>query len=437
MTKRFVSFLIMAVLSMATSIWIVACQPETTTSTSTTTPTSGGTTTSAANTNELRLGVLLPATGDLSAIGAPMVKGIDLLVDTVNDCGGVLGQPIKLFKEDDRTQETAGVEAMNKLVQVDKVGAVVGAFASSVSTAALAIAVPNKVVQISPGSTSPVFTERAKKGDFNGYWYRTAPPDTYQAAALAKLAYSKGFRKVATLVINNDYGVGFEKVFVESFKKLGGQIVNDAKPTRYDPKATTFEAEAKGAFGSKPDAVAAVLYPETGAPLLKAAYELGLLNNVQVLLTDGVQTEDFPKAVGATPDGKLILAGALGTVPGADGKTLDAFSKRFKEKTGQPIGAYVPHSYDAAALVTIAAEAAKSPTGEAIKSKIREIANPPGKEVSDVCEALKLAKAGTEINYQGASGNVDLDEFGDVKGSYDVWTVEPDGKIKVVDKVSA
>jgi neutral amino acid transport system substrate-binding protein len=366
-----------------------------------------------------------------------MVKGIDLLVDTVNDCGGVLGQPIKLFKEDDRTQETAGAEAMTKLVQVDKVGAVVGAFASSVSTAAIAIAAPNKVVQISPGSTSPVFTERAKKGDFNGYWYRTAPPDTYQAAALAKLAYSKGFRKVATLVINNDYGVGFEKVFVESFKKLGGQIVNDAKPTRYDPKATTFEAEAKGAFGSKPDAVAAVLYPETGAPLLKAAYELGLLNNVQVLLTDGVQTEDFPKNVGTTSDGKLILAGALGTVPGADGKTLDAFSKRFKEKTGQTVGAFVPHSYDAAALVTIAAEAAKSPTGEAIKSKIREIANPPGKEVSDVCEALKLAKAGTEINYQGASGNVDLDEFGDVKGSYDVWTVEPDGKIKVVDKVSA
>jgi neutral amino acid transport system substrate-binding protein len=426
----------MAVLSIATSIWIVACQPETSTPTSTTTPTSSGTTT-ATNPNELRLGVLLPATGDLSAIGAPMVKGIDLLVDTVNDCGGVLGQPIKLFKEDDRTQETAGAEAMTKLVQVDKVGAVVGAFASSVSTAAIAIAAPNKVVQISPGSTSPVFTERAKKGDFNGYWYRTAPPDTYQAAALAKLAYSKGFRKVATLVINNDYGVGFEKVFVESFKKLGGQIVNDAKPTRYDPKATTFEAEAKGAFGSKPDAVAAVLYPETGAPLLKAAYELGLLNNVQVLLTDGVQTEDFPKNVGTTSDGKLILAGALGTVPGADGKTLDAFSKRFKEKTGQTVGAFVPHSYDAAALVTIAAEAAKSPTGEAIKSKIREIANPPGKEVSDVCEALKLAKAGTEINYQGASGNVDLDEFGDVKGSYDVWTVEPDGKIKVVDKVSA
>jgi neutral amino acid transport system substrate-binding protein len=439
MTKRFVSILLMALLSMATSIWIVACQPENTTSTSSptaTTATNSGTTT-ASSTNELKLGVLLPATGDLSSIGAPMVKAIDFLVDTVNDCGGVLGQPIKLFKEDDRTQETAGVEAMTKLVQVDKVGAVVGAFASSVSTAALAIAVPNKVVQISPGSTSPVFTERAKKGDFNGFWYRTAPPDTYQAAALARLAYSKGHRKVATLVINNDYGVGFEKVFVESFKKLGGQIVNEAKPTRYDPKATTFEAEAKGAFGSKPDAVAAVLYPETGAPLLKAASELGLMKGVQVFLTDGVQTEDFPKAIGKTADDKLILAGALGTVPGADGKSLEEFTKRFTEKTGQSLGAFVPHSYDAAALVSIAAEAAKSSTGESIKSKIRDVANAPGKEVTDVCEALKLVKAGTDINYQGASGNVDLDEYGDVKGSYDVWSVEPDGKIKVVDKVSA
>jgi neutral amino acid transport system substrate-binding protein len=170
--------------------------------------------------------------------------------------------------------------------------------------------------------------------------------------------------------------------------------------------------------------------------VLKAAYELGLMKNVKILLTDGVKTEDFPKLVGTSPDGKLILAGALGTVPGADGKSLDEFSKRYKEKSGQEIGAYVPHSYDAAALVAIAAEAAKDGTGDGIKSKLREVANPPGKEVTDVCEALKLVKAGTDIDYQGASGNVDLDEFGDVKGSYDVWEVKPDGKIAVIDKVS-
>lgn len=434
MTAKHLTALLVACLI---SLGIIACQPTTPTpSEQATTPTeTPATATTSGAVDELRLGVILPATGDLASIGQPMVKSIDMLVETVNDCGGVLGKPINLFKEDDRTQPPAGAEAARKLISVDRVGAIVGAFASSVSSAALAIAVPNKVVMISPGSTSPVFTERAQKGELNGYWYRTAPPDTYQASALANLAYKKGARKVATLVINNDYGIGFERAFVTAFEKLGGEIVNKANPTRYDPQATTFDSEAKSAFGSKPDAVAAVLYPESGGAVLKAAYEQGLTQGVQILLTDGVQTEEFPKLVGKTPEGKLILAGALGTVPGADGKSLEAFTKKFKEKKNEGLGAFVAHSYDAAALVAIAAESAKSGTGEAIKSKIREIANPPGVEVTDVCEALKLAKAGTDIDFQGASGNVDLDEFGDVRGSYDVWTVKEDGKLEIVDRV--
>jgi neutral amino acid transport system substrate-binding protein len=438
MTKRFFSTLCLALLAIVTTIWIVACQPTNPTSNNSSPENASTTSTGAGGgvKDTLRLGAVLPITGDLSSIGAPMIKSIDFLVETVNQCGGVLGKPIAYFKEDDRTDPPEGAEAMTKLVKVDNVGAVVGSFASSVSTAALAIAVPNKVVMISPGSTSPVFTERAKKGEFQGYWYRTAPPDTYQALALANLAYKKGAKKVATLVINNDYGVGFEKAFVEAFEKLGGTIVNKNKPTRYDPKATTFEAEAKGAFGGKPDAVAAILYPDSGGAVIKAAFEQGLTKDVKILLTDGVKTEDFPKLIGNTPEGKLILAGAIGTVPGADGKSLEAFAKSFKEKTGQELGAFVPHSYDAAALVAIAAEAAKDGTGVGIKSKIRDVANAPGQEVSDVCEAIKLVKAGTEINYQGPSGNVDLDEYGDVKGSYDVWEVQPTGKITVIDRVS-
>ncbi len=441
MTKRFFSAFCLAMLTVITTIWIVACQPSTTVndapSTGANSPSTSNNAASGGAKDTLRLGALLPATGDLSSIGAPMGKSIDFLVETVNQCGGVLGKPITFIKEDDRTDPPAGAEAMTKLVKVDNVGAVIGSFASSVSTAALAIAVPNKIVMISPGSTSPVFTERAKKGEFNGYWYRTAPPDTYQATALANLAYKRGARKVATLVINNDYGVGFEKAFVESFEKLGGTITNKSRPTRYDPKATTFDAEAKSAFGGKPDAVAAILYPDSGGAVLKTAFEQGLTQGVQILLTDGVKTEEFPKLIGNTPDGKLILAGAIGTVPGASGKSLDTFTKSFKEKTGQDLGAFVPHSYDAAALVAIAAEAAKDGTGEAIKGKIREIANAPGQEVSDVCEALKLVKDGNDINYQGASGDVDLDEFGDVKGNYDVWQVQPDGKITVIDQVSS
>ncbi|MGK7956518.1 MAG: ABC transporter substrate-binding protein [Crocosphaera sp.] len=384
----------------------------------------------------LKLGALLPVTGDLSSIGANMPEAVKLAIDEINACDGVNGQPVTLVTEDSQTDPTTGGAAMTKLAEVDRVAGVVGAFASSVSGAAVGIAAQNKVMLISPGSTSPVFTDQAKNGEFNGYWARTAPPDTYQAQALAALAQKQGFENVSTVVINNDYGVGFEQQFVGAFEKSGGKLTNKEKPVRYDPKAATLDSEAAAAFANQPDAVAAVLYAETGSILLQAAYKQGVSDGVTVLLTDGVYSQDFVEQVGKTPEGKYILEGALGTVPGADGEALNAFTTKWNEKTGKDVTAFVPHSWDATVLLMLAAEAAGVNTGEGIQSKIREVANAPGTEVSDPCEAIALVRNGEDINYQGASGNVDIDENGDVVGSYDVWTVKADGTTEVIDKVS-
>ncbi|MFB2918973.1 MULTISPECIES: ABC transporter substrate-binding protein [Aerosakkonema] len=440
--------LALAFVALGTGFVTAACQntSSTNTSSSPTAPAPNSTTAAvsqtsvttpaATNAKGLKIGTLLPATGDLSSIGQGMIAAVPLLVETVNKCGGVNGQPVTLISEDDQTKPEAGAAGMTKLAEADKVAGVVGSFASSVSTAAVDIAVRNKVMLISPGSTSPVFTTAAKEGKYQGYWARTAPPDTYQAQALAKLASEKGFKRVSTVVINNDYGVGFEKEFVQAFKKLGGTVVNESKPTRYDPKATTFDTEAASAFAGKPDAVVAVLYEDTGSLLLKAAAEQGVSKGVTVMLTDGVYSPQFPGKVGKTSNDKFILGGAVGTVPGANGQSLAEFTKLWKEKKGTEVGAFVPHSWDAAALLVLAAEAAKSNTGEGIKSKIREVANAPGEEVSDVCKALELVRQGKDINYQGASSNVDIDENGDVVGSYDVWAVKDDGKLEVTGKVS-
>jgi neutral amino acid transport system substrate-binding protein len=425
----------LAVLSLTSSL-LAGCQettpPANQTGETPTTPTNTATDTG----QGLKLGTLVPITGDLASIGQNMPVAAKLAVDTINACGGVNGQPVTLITEDDQTDPNAGSTGMTKLAEVDKVAGVVGSFASSVSAAAVDIAVRNKVMLISPGSTSPVFTERAKNGEFQGYWARTAPPDTYQAQALARLANKQGFKNVSTVVINNDYGVGFEQQFVQSFQQLGGTITNKDKPTRYDPKATTLDSEASAAFANKPDAVAAILYAETGSVLIKAAFEQGLMDGVTVLLTDGVYSEDFTKQVGKTANGNSILAGALGTVPGADGDALEAFSALWGEKTGKQITAFVPHTWDAAVLLMLAAEASKSNTGEGINSKIRDVSNAPGVEVTDPCEAMELVRNGEDINYQGASGNVDIDENGDVVGSYDVWRVKPDGGLEVIDKIN-
>ncbi|MGD1919003.1 MAG: ABC transporter substrate-binding protein [Pleurocapsa sp.] len=388
----------------------------------------------AASGDGLKLGTLAPTTGALSSIGQNWPAAVQLAVDTINACGGVNEAQVSLTVEDSQTEPTAGSAAMTKLAEVDQVAGVVGAFASSVSGAAVDVAVRNKVMMVAPGSTSPVFTERAQNGELNGYWARTAPPDTYQSKALAALAQKQGFKNVSTVAINNDYGVGFEQQFVEAFKNTGGNIVG--KPTRHDPKAATLDSEAKQAFSSKPDAVAAVLYAETGSVLLKSAFEQGLTDGVTVLLTDGVYSDDFVRQVGKTADGKSIIAGALGTVPGANGAALEEFTALWDEKVNKEMTAYVPHNWDAAVLMMLAAEASDANTGEGIKSKILEVANAPGTEVTDACEAMELVRNGEDVNFQGASGNVDIDENGDVVGSNDVWKVSEDGTLSVIDTVN-
>jgi neutral amino acid transport system substrate-binding protein len=383
----------------------------------------------------LKIGSLFSNTGDLASIAQPLPNAVKMAVDTVNGCGGINGAPVTLISEDDQSDPSAGSAAMTKLTAVDKVAGVVGAFGSGVSTAAAAIAVQNKVMIVSPGSTSPVFTDRAKKGEYKGYWARTAPPDTYQAQAMAQLAFKKGFKKVATIAINNDYGVGFEKEFVAAFKKLGGTVTNEAKPTRYDPKATTFDSEVKAAFEGKPQALATLVYPDTGSLLLKAAYEQGLSKGVTIMLPDGAYSPKFPDQVGKSKDGKFIIDGAIGTVPGAHGKALEDFNKKWTA-TGKPLTPYLQHSWDAAALIMLAAQSAKTNTGEGIASKIHEVASGDGEEVGDLCKAITLLKAGKKINYQGASGNVDIDAQGDVVGTYDIWQVQANGTLKTIDQVN-
>ncbi|HEY9701897.1 MAG TPA: ABC transporter substrate-binding protein [Allocoleopsis sp.] len=435
--KRALCAFALAVTNIAIGVLTISCGEQKQTETPDTTKNTASSSSKAAEggSDGLKLGALLPQTGDLGSIGQHLPQAIRLVVDKVNkECAGVNGKPVELFVEDDQTNPEAGTAAMTKLVEQNKVAGVVGSFASSVSTAALSVAVKNKVMLISPGSTSPVFTEKAKTGEFNGFWARTAPPDVYQAQALAKLAYDKGFKKAATIVINNDYGVGFEKEFVKSFKALGGTIVNESKPNRYDAKATDFTSDVTSLVGAKPDVLAAILYVETGTSFLKTAYQQGL--KTQILLTDGVYAPTFPEQVGKNPEGKYILEGALGTVPGASGVALKDFTDLWTKETKKELTAYLPHAWDAAALLMLAAEASKQNTGEGIKSKLRDVANGPGEEVSDVCQGLKLIREGKDINYQGASSNVDIDENGDVVGSYDVWTVKPDGKLAVTDKIN-
>ncbi|NCJ06210.1 ABC transporter substrate-binding protein [Synechococcales cyanobacterium C] len=391
----------------------------------------------AGNGEGLKLGTLLPITGDLAQFGGPMQDSARLLVNTVNACGGVLGQTVTLVNEDDQTEPAVGAQAMAKLAEVDQVAGVIGAASSAVSSAAVDIAVRNQVMLVSPASTSPTFTERARRGDFNGYWARTAPPDTFQGEALVQLAQQQGFQTVGVLSINNDYGNGLVQSFLPAFEASGGTVTNRNNPTRYDPGAATFDAEVARAFSGSPDAVLLVSYPETGSLILKTAYESGALNGqTQIIATDGLKDFDLANLVGRNPQGGYIAAGMIGTAPSAGGPALEAFRERYLTAyNNREPSVFDPNTWDAAALMVLAAEAAQSIESQDIRNHIQSVANPPGTEVTDVCEGLSLLSRGEEINYQGASGTVDLNEDGDVTGSYDVWEIDESGTLQIKDQI--
>lgn len=385
----------------------------------------------------LKIGTLLPITGDLSPFGSSMQDSASLLVKTVNGCGGVLNQPVQLISEDDQSNPSVGAAAMSKLAEVDRVAGVIGAGGSAVSSAAIDIAVRNQVVQISPSSTSPVFTERAKKGDFKGFWFRTAPPDTFQGQALAKLASNKGYKSISVLAINNDYGKGLVQSFIPAFEATGGKIANKANQTYYQPQSSTFDSEVSAAFRGNPNAVILVGYPETGSIIVRTAYQQGLLGKqTQLLMTEGMKDPKIAQLSGKDSAGKFIVSGVIGTAPNTTGPAVKEFRDRYQTAYNRTPSVFDPNTWDATALLVLAAEAAKSTSGAEIKDKIRTVANAPGQEVSDVCQALSLIRQGKDINYQGASGKVDFDAQGDVIGSYDVWTIDNSGQLKVTNTIT-
>lgn len=386
---------------------------------------------------ELKLGILVPTTGTLGTMSQSILEVLPLLTSTVNSCGGVNDAPVRLVVEEALLNPKADASLIKELATVAQVNAVISVFGSEASTIAeLEATVPYKIPLISSSNTSSVFTERSKQGDFQGFWNRTIPADTTQAIVLAQLAKNRGFKTVSTIVLNTESGIRFEKAFIAAFEKSGGTVLNKANPTRYNPQGDRFDDEAFAAFypdGITPDAVVGDLNPDTGSLLLQSANEQGLLEGVQLLLSDRIRNPVNSLTRNTTPP--FLPEGTIGIAASSKNVENDSFLKIWQETQTKSPGIYAPQTWDAAALLLLAAEAAKSNQGDAIRGKLREVANAPGAEVADLCEALQHLRDGKDINYQGASGKVDLDANGDVSSSYEIWTVDMQGKIREIGQV--
>ena len=366
------------------------------------------------------IGSVVPSTGDLGVFGPDMTAAIDVAIDAVNAAGGVNGKQIEVIHRDSGTSEQLGADAANGLINVDGAVGIIGAMSSGVTlSVARAATIQNEIVQISPASSSPAITAL----DDNDFVFRTNMSDALQGGITADIATELGFTNIATTYINNAYGEGLTRVFSEGFEGNGGTV---SAQIGHESGQVSYLAELQQASEDSPDALVVIAYPETASILLRESVEGGFFENY--IFVDGVHSQSIFDAV-TSP----TIEGSYGTVAGApESQARRDYVDLFREETGRESdNPYPGFALDAAAIMALAIEHADSEDPADIKDSLRTVANPPGVVVGpkDLARALELIRSGDDVDYVGAGGDQDFDEFGDLVNTVQLWRIT-NGKIE-------
>jgi len=374
----------------------------------------------------IKIGAALPTSVDW---GRPIAEVAQFAVDQVNEAGGAGGCSIEMVLRDTQVDPKVGVDAAKALVDLEGIKVLLGAVSSGVSMPILtSVTVPAGVMQMSCCSSSTAFTKLSEEGKTNGLWFRTFATTGVQSAMGAKVAADKGWKSVAILYKNDDWGQDMSRLIAADFAAAGVEVtanvaINDAQPS--------YRAEVTEALTSQPDALYLALYPTEGKSAVREWISLGGTQNM--ILANSLKSDEFRDSVGLQ-----YLGNALGTDTASPRvESADAFKAAYEAKFGsQPNGPGLANSYDAAMIALLAMEAAgKDASGADIAAAVAKVTDPNGTAVTADTAGFKAAKTtlaeGGTVMYQGATGNVRFDANGDVSAPAVVWKFTDSGTEEV------
>ncbi len=374
----------------------------------------------AASAEEIKIGVILGFTGPIESLTPSMADGAELAMKEVSDSGELLGGATVTSVRADSTCIDAGAAtaAAERLITSDGVKGIMGADCSGVTGAILSnVAVPNGIVMISPSATSPALST----AEDNGLFFRTAPSDARQGVVMSDILTEAGVKSVALTYTNNDYGKGLADSFQKAFEAAGGKVTIVA--AHEDGKAD-YSAEVGALASAGGDVLVDAGYVDQGGSgIVRAALDSGAFDTFY--FPDGMTGSKLEENFGSEIDG------SMGANPGTDSPG----AKIFADMVGGAFDAtspFTPESYDAAALIMLAMQAAGSTDSNVYKDKVMEVANAPGVQImpGELGKALKLLKEGKDIDYVGATA-VELIGPGESAGNYRQYVIK-DGKITTV-----
>ncbi|MFA5520748.1 MAG: ABC transporter substrate-binding protein [Castellaniella sp.] len=358
---------------------------------------------------DIKVGVLVPLTGFSALNGEDISRGIQLAAKKINagyeipqkDGSTVkvgpdeLGGKIQLIIEDNESRPASALDAMRKLVNVDKVPVVLGILSSGVCIPTGQYAQQAGVVQICSSSTSPELR------DIGPYVFSAMGLDDLMGRALGDFAFKDtGSKAYSNLVANNPFGVGME---IQACKQLeevhGAECVTKV---RYEQGKSDYKADLRRAMSQDPGALLLTAYGADARLIFQEAYQLGIEVGKNWYA-------DYPSLwvadAGDTPE---IIEGIKGLEPGTTGEAFQAYARDYKEMFGEePTSVFGSYAYDAAMLTALAIKHAGSATSDAIRDALQPVSK----------------------TYAGVSGDKDFDDDGmQVSENYHAIIVK-DGKM--------
>lgn len=331
-----------------------------------------------------KLGFMGPQTGDAASIGIPNRETAELALEEFNANSD---KKIEIVFEDDRCEGKTATTVAQKLIDQDKVSAIIGTLCSGALLPSAPIAEQANVVMLAYGATNP------KVKDAGDYIFRVVPSDAGQGKKGAELVKEWDAKKVAVIFRNDDWGVGISDVFVTEAEKLGLEIV--AKEA-IEPGSNDVRTQLTKIKDAAPDAIYMPVFPTEAPLVLKQIKELGV--DAKLLGADASKDDTVLTNAGDAAEGFVVT---LPAVP--ESAELTTLNDKFKAKYNKDSSAYNPEAWDAT-MILLNACAKTDCTGPAIKDYLNEMGE-----------------------YKGASGTYEFDEFGEVEKSYDLFVVK-DGK---------
>lgn len=364
----------------------------------------------------INVGSLVPLSGGGGPYGAEIVDAHKRVAALINESGGVMGRQVNVVSENSESNPEAGVRAARKLIDADRVVAILGTWASSVTMGIMPLAQEANVLQLFTSSSDDI-----PKGDKKGLVFNLQPLNASWATALARLAVKSGYKEIAFAGPNNDFASSMVKSFGESLAEAGGKQTGES--FLYNPNQPSYRAEVERLIRSNPPAVFVPGYVSDFTAVFRELVRAGYQGKVfAISFATGPQ---FKNAVGDAANG--VMHGF--PVPPIGKDTYDAYLKFVGlSPNGQVQNPYGCAGYDQMNLLLLAIESAKSTDPMVIREHILKIANGPGERVTTFAEGAKLIAAGKPVNYDGASSAVDFHPNGMLKSrDFELYEIR-DGK---------